>query len=433
MTDKPLTIRRVNSVPQDVLGSRWPSKKVNRDKSYEDVEELVGRVRLEGDQAVDRFTQDFDGVNLDGRFRITDQDIEDAYREVTNKQLAAIEEAIRRLASTSKRYLQRAEFSFKSNGIRTWKKISPLKSVGCYVPGGHAAYPSSVVMTAIPARTAGVKRVVLCTPPDKEGNVNALTLVAADRCGVDEIYRVGGAQAIAALAYGTDSISRVEKIVGPGNKYVTLAKRIVSGDVQIDLPAGPSEIVILADSSAKPCLIALDLISQAEHDFDASAILITPSKKIADEVEAELKRKVSTLPKSETVFEALQQNGLIYFCQTLERGLEFINQYAPEHVQIMTAEPIGIAERITSAGLVLVGDYAPVAASDYCLGTNHVLPTEGFANAFSGLSVEDFVTVYMIVESSRSGLKQVAPHIEVLSESEGLPNHGKAVEGRFAE
>jgi len=433
MTDGKLNIRRVTSAPQDLLESRWPNRKTNRSKMYPHVEEIVRRVRKEGDSAVSRYTQEFDGIDLDGKFRITDQEIEDAYNQVTKKQVAAIEIAISKLAATSKRYLQRAEFSFKSEGIRAWNKVRPIRDVGCYVPGGLAAYPSSVVMAAVPARVAGVKRVVICTPPNEKGNINPLTLVAADRCKVSEVYSVGGAQAIAALAYGTKSIKKVQKIVGPGNKYVTLAKRIVSEDVQIDLPAGPSELLVLADNSARPELIALDLISQAEHDIDASVLLVTSSNEIASKAELQLRKRLSSIARAETIFESLQQNGLIYVCRNMEEGIEFANKYAPEHVQIMAKNAMGIAEKITSAGVVLIGDYSPVAASDYCLGTNHILPTGGFGNVFSGLSVNDFTRSFMVVESSRSGLKQVAPYIQTLSESEGLPNHGKAVEGRFIE
>ncbi|MBD3157692.1 MAG: histidinol dehydrogenase [Candidatus Lokiarchaeota archaeon] len=433
MTGRRLNIRKVNSIPQDLLESRWPYIKTHRSELYGNVKEIVSRVRKEGDRAVSRYTQKFDGIDLDGRFRITGQEIEDAYNQVTKKQVAAIEVAISRLAATSRRYLQRAEFSFKSDGIRTWSRVCPISRVGCYIPGGLAAYPSSVVMATVPARVAGVKRIVICTPPNEKGNIHPLTLVAADRCQVDEVYSVGGAQAIAALAYGTESIKKVQKIVGPGNKYVTLAKRIVSADVQIDLPAGPSELLVLADNSAKPEFIALDLISQAEHDIDASVLLVTSSNETASKVESQLRKRLSSVARAETIFEALQQNALIYVCQNMEEGVEFANKYAPEHVQIMAKNAKGIAEKITSAGVVLIGDYSPVAASDYCLGTNHILPTGGFGNAFSGLSVNDFMRSFMIVESSRSGLKQVAPHIQILSESEGLPNHGKAVEGRFIE
>jgi histidinol dehydrogenase len=286
-------------------------------------------------------------------------------------------------------------------------------------------------MTAVPAKVAGVPRIVVCSPPTPEGKVNSLVLVAADICGVNEVYKVGGAQAIAALAYGTETIKPVKKIVGPGNKYVTMAKILVSKDVAIDMPAGPSEVLVLADDTANPNLVALDMISQAEHGADSVAGLITTSEKIAEEVLGRL-RRMSALADRETVIrKALAEYGFIVTCNTMEEMVDLANVFAPEHIEIMTRNPAEVADRVTSAGLILLGPYSPVSLSDYGSGTNHVLPTGGFGNAFSGLSALDFSRRVSVVEGSREGLMRLRRHVKVLTEAENLPNHYKAIEARF--
>jgi histidinol dehydrogenase len=286
-------------------------------------------------------------------------------------------------------------------------------------------------MTAIPAKTAGVPRIVVCSPPTAEGTVNPLILVAADICEVNEVYKVGGAQAIAALAYGTETIKPVKKIVGPGNKYVTMAKTLVSKDVAIDMPAGPSEILVLADETANPQLIALDMISQAEHGADSVAGLITTSKKLAEEVAAWLSKTATSAERGTIVKKALAEQGFIITCEKLEEMVDLANVFAPEHIEIMTRNTMEIASRITSAGVILIGPYTPVPLSDYGSGTNHVLPTGGFGHAFSGLSVLDFARRVNVVESSKEGLLRVKNHVKVLTEAENLPNHYKAIEARF--
>jgi histidinol dehydrogenase len=286
-------------------------------------------------------------------------------------------------------------------------------------------------MTAVPAKTAGVPRIAVCSPPNAEGTVSPLVLVAADICGVNEIYKVGGAQAIAALAYGTETIKPVKKIVGPGSKYVTAAKILVAKDVAIDMPAGPSEILVLADDTANPQFIALDMVSQAEHGADSVAGLITTSEKLAGEVRSWLAKKAAGAKREEIVAEALEKYGFIIICRDVAEAVELANVFAPEHVEIMTRNPERIAEKITSAGLILVGSYSPVALSDYASGTNHVLPTGGFGHAFSGLSALDFARRVSIVEGSREGLQSVRERVKVLAEAENLPNHYKAVEARF--
>jgi histidinol dehydrogenase len=286
-------------------------------------------------------------------------------------------------------------------------------------------------MTAVPAKVAGVPRIVVCSPPTTKGAINPLVLVAADICGVKEIYKVGGAQAIAALAYGTETIKPVRKIVGPGNKYVTTAKILVSKDVAIDMPAGPSEILVLADETGNPRVIALDMISQAEHSEDSVAGLITTSKKLAEEVRGQLKKMATSVDRGEIVTKALEKYGFIITCASIDEAVELANVFAPEHVEIMTKAPMEIADRITSAGLILVGPYSPVALSDYSSGTNHVLPTGGFGHACSGLSALDFARRVSIVESSKEGLLSLKNHVKVMTDAENLPNHYKAIEARF--
>jgi len=286
-------------------------------------------------------------------------------------------------------------------------------------------------MTTIPAKVAGVPRVVVCTPPRIGGEINPLILVAADICGVDEVFKVGGAQAIAALAHGTETIKPVEKIVGPGNSYVVAAKALVSKIVPIDMPAGPSEIVILADESADARLVALDMISQAEHGTDSISIVVTTSRDLAKATKEELEKRIASLPNRERVIQALSRDGRLLVCEHKEKAIAFVKEFAPEHIEVMMKDWRGVAGRISSAGLILIGKYTPVSASDYCLGTNHVLPTGGFSHVFSGLSVLNFVKLVRTVECSKRGLAKLRPHLRILAESEGLTCHALAVEERF--
>jgi histidinol dehydrogenase len=286
-------------------------------------------------------------------------------------------------------------------------------------------------MTVTPAKVARVPRVVVCSPPSREGLINPLTLVAADICETDEIYKIGGAHAIAALTYGTESIKPVRKIVGPGNKFVTMAKLLVSRDIAIDMPAGPSEIIVLADETAAPRIVAKDLVSQAEHSADSVVGLVTTSHKLVENIVEMFKKTIPSLRRSKVIAEALSRHGFIVICKNLDEAVDFTNKFAPEHLEIITEDAIDISEKITSAGLILIGPYSPVSASDYCIGTNHVLPTSGFGHVFSGLSVIDFVKRVNRVEGSKKGLYELMDNIKVLAEAEGLPNHFLAVKGRF--
>ena len=329
-----------------------------------------------------------------------------------------------------KQQLTQTEVKTSADGISVQTVLRPIESVGCYVPGGQASYPSTLIMTAVPAKIAGVPRIVVCSPSDKKGKVNPLVLVAADICGVNEVYKVGGPQAIAALAYGTRSIKPVRKIVGPGSKYVTAAKVLVSTDVAIDMPAGPSEVLVLADDSADARLIAYDMVSQAEHGGDSVAGLITTSERVAQKVQENLTTVAASAQRSEKIAESLSKYGFIIVCNNMEVAVNLANQFAPEHLEVMTQNPKEIAQKLT-AGLILLGPYSPVALSDYGSGTNHVLPTGGFAQSFSGLSVFDFMRRVSIVESTRTALEMVKDNIKILSEAENLPNHFKAIEARF--
>lgn len=396
------------------------------------VRSIIDAVGEEGDAALARFTKEFDHVDFDPEdFRVAEEEIEKAYGKVTRGQVSALRLLKGRLERLEKTILEGMSVTIEDDGIRVYRRPRPIESVGCYVPGGEAAYPSTLVMTVTPAKVAGVPRVALCSPPTHGGTVNPLALVAADLVGADEVFRVGGPQAIAALAYGTESIKPVRKIVGAGNEYVTMAKILVSRHVAVDMPAGPSEILILADETAEPRIVALDMISQAEHRAEGISGLITTSKRLAKDVVEELGRRISSLPRGDIVSRALSSRGFIITCEAMEEAIRLANAFAPEHLEVLTGEPGEVAEGVTSAGLVLMGEYTPVSASDYAIGTNHVLPTGGFAHVFSGLSVLDFVKWIGFAQCSKGGLMRLREAVGVLAEAENLPNHRLAVEGRF--
>lgn len=395
------------------------------------VKSIVDEVRKRGDAALTELSKKFDKVDLTPKnFRVTNREIKDAYNMVSEEQISALEFMKRRVETLERSLLQRISIATEDD-VRLYSSPRPIQSVGCYVPGGEAPYPSTLIMTVVPAKVAGVPRVAVCSPPTSKGKINPLTLVAADLCKADEVYKIGGAQAIAALAYGTESVKPVRKIVGPGNKYVTMAKLLVSRDVAIDMPAGPSEVLVLADETADPQIVALDMVSQAEHSADSISGLVTTSKELAESVIKELEKRIPTLRRNNVITEALSGNGFIIICETMSEATDFVNAFAPEHLEILTEKPMKIAEKITSAGLVLIGRYTPVSASDYCIGTNHVLPTNGFGHVYSGLSVLDFIRRVNIVECSEEGLLKLKNNLRILAEAEKLPNHFLAVEGRF--
>jgi len=418
------------------LPPNWFKRQTSDEKASEqlesDVKAIINKVIKNGDAALIELTEKFDKTRLNAKdLRVKTTEIKEAYQAVSEEQISALKFIKDKVSAFEKRVLKQAGFKTSRAGITVQNVLRPIESVGCYVPGGQAAYPSTLVMTAVPAKVAGVPRIVVCSPPTAKGAINPLVLVAANICGVNEIYKVGGAQAIAALAYGTETIKPVRKIVGPGNKYVMIPKIIVSKDVAIDMPAGPSEILVLADETANPRLVAVDMISQVEHSEDSVAGLITTSKKLAEEVRGQLKKMATSVNRGEIVTKALEKYGFIITCDSMDEAVELANVFAPEHVEIMTKTPMEIADRITSAGLILVGSYSPVALSDYGSGTNHVLPTGGFGHAFSGLSALDFARRVSIVESSKEGLQSMRERVKVMTEAENLPNHYKAIEARF--
>jgi histidinol dehydrogenase len=336
-----------------------------------------------------------------------------------------------RLAKSELALLRRLKgIALSFEGVRIDRQIKPVSSVGCYIPGGRARYPSTAVMCAVPAKIAGVKRIVAISPPRKDGSIDPLTLVAGDICGVGEFYKVGGAHGIAALAYGTQSVRPVSKIVGPGGSFVTAAKVAASGSVSIDMVAGPTELLIYADAAADPRLVAFDLISQAEHGPDTICGLATTSDKLAGQVQSEVQSLMTRITRSDIVRSSLEQNGFLAVCRSESDCIEFVNEFAPEHLEIMSKNADRVAKKISTAGLVLVGENTPSSASDYCLGSNHVLPTLGFGKSRASLSVLDFVKIVNKVKASRAGLKKIEQPLREMAGAEGLLNHYEAVKAR---
>jgi len=398
------------------------------------VTEVVAAVRKEGDAALLRYTEKFDKVKLTpDRLRVAPAEIEAAYAQVDPEFLKALRQAAANIRAFHEKQKRSSWMDVTPDGTMLGMVIRPLRRVGLYVPGGKAAYPSSVLMNAIPAKVAGVPEIAMVTPPATGGQegINPYILVAAAEAGVTEIYRVGGAQAIAALAYGTESIAAVDKICGPGNIYVALAKRAVFGAVDIDSIAGPSEICVLADDSADPRYVAADMLSQAEHDEMASAVLVTPSEKLARAVEAELKRQVALLPRREIAEKSLEQYGAILLVRDLAEGVEVVNRLAPEHLEVMTEDPLALLGGIENAGAIFLGPYSSEPVGDYYAGPNHILPTNGTARFSSPLNVDDFLKKSSLIRYSRQALERDAAGIAVLARHEGLEAHARAVEIRL--
>ncbi|HEY7508422.1 MAG TPA: histidinol dehydrogenase [Nitrososphaera sp.] len=391
---------------------------------------IMDDVAAHGDSAVIEYTAKFDGARI-GSLRVGREEIKGAYGNVTKEQIRALKLMKARLEKSELAVLKRLKkITVKSEGVVIERVVQPVASVGCYIPGGKARYPSTLVMCAVPAKVAGVKRIVAVSPPTRDGAIDALTLVAADICGVDEVYKAGGAQGIAALAYGTESIKPVSKIVGPGGMFVTAAKIAVSGSVSTDMVAGPTELLIYADASADPRLVAVDLISQAEHSPDTVCGLVTASEKLAAQVQEQVGRMSEGIARSEIVKKSLAENGFVAICKDEKACAEFANEFAPEHLEVMGKRADAFARRIESAGLVLIGPDAPSSASDYCLGSNHVLPTLGFGKSRASLSVLDFVKLVNRVKVSKAGLARVSGAVKEMATAEGLPNHYEAVRAR---
>ncbi len=396
------------------------------------VKEIVRRVRQEGDSALFEYTKAFDHVEMDPqKVLVTKEEIRKAYEAADSAWIEAMREAAARIRSFHEKQKQNTWINFEK-GMALGQKITPLSRVGVYVPGGTAAYPSSVLMNVIPAKVAGVREIIMVTPPGKDGGVSyPLALAAADIAGVDRIYKIGGAQAVAALAFGTQTIPRVDKITGPGNIYVAMAKREVFGYVGIDMVAGPSEVLVVADGFAKPEWVAADLLSQAEHDPMAAAILVTDSMDTAKAVQAELERQTALLPRREVVKKSLDTFGTIIVCSDLKTCADMVNGIAPEHCELYVQSPYDLLPLIDNAGAIFLGAYSPEPLGDYMAGPNHVLPTSGTARFFSPLSVDDFVKKSSIICSSREALEQVSDQVMLLARSEGLDAHANSVAIRF--
>ncbi|WP_270167458.1 histidinol dehydrogenase [Paenibacillus sp. SYP-B4298] len=400
----------------------------------EKVRSIVEALRTEGDTALLRFTEQFDRVKLEASgLRVTEAEIQEAYKYVDDTFLTAIRAAAVNIRTFHEKQKRHSWMDLQPDGTLLGQIIRPLKRVGVYVPGGKAAYPSSVLMNVIPAQVAGVPEIVMVTPPatgGKEG-INPFILVAAAEAGVKEIYRVGGAQAIAALAYGTASIEPVDKITGPGNIYVALAKRAVFGVVDIDSIAGPSEIAIIADDSANPVYVAADLLSQAEHDEMASAILVTPSRELAELVAAEVERQLQELPREQIARQSVDSYGAILLTDSIDEAIEVVNKLAPEHLEIMTASPMELLGRIENAGAIFLGDYSSEPVGDYFAGPNHILPTNGTARFSSPVNVDDYIKKSSLIYYSKEALLQNGDHIMALARHEGLEGHARAIEVRL--
>lgn len=401
------------------------------DETVDKVKAIMQDVVKNGDTALLDYTLKLDGVKLDS-IAVNAKEIDNAYKLVSKEQVRALKTVKSRLEKAERAVIGKLKnIEVRIGGTKISKFLKPIESVGCYIPGGKARYPSTVIMCAIPARVAGVKRIVICSPPTKSGTLDPLTLVAADLCGVHEIYKVGGAHSIAALAYGTETIRPVSKIVGPGGQFVTIAKALSASRVSIDMLAGPTELIVFADGKANARSIALDMISQAEHSSDTFCGLVTNSSKLAERVVEEISTISENIDRGEIVRKSLEQQGFIALCKTRDDAVKFINEFAPEHLQIITKDARTISKKIESAGLVLVGEYTPSAASDYGLGSNHVLPTSTFARSRASLSCLDFVKLLNVVESSRKGLKEIVDVIALLSKTENLPTHYEAVKERL--
>lgn len=402
--------------------------------SYEkDVKAIIDNVKENGDKALFDYTLRFDKASINhDNIIVTKEELEEAYNEVDDKLIKVIRKALVNIKSFHEKQLQNSWFD-SNDGIILGQKVTPLDKVGVYVPGGKAVYPSSVLMNVVPAKVAGVNTIYMTTPPDKDGKICANTLVAAHEAGVDVIYKAGGAQAIAALAFGTESITKVDKIVGPGNIYVALAKKAVFGHVSIDSIAGPSEILVLADETANPRYVAADLLSQAEHDELASAILITNSKDLAQKVSKEIDEFLEVLSRRDIISKSLENYGYILVADNMDDAISAVNEIASEHLELVVKDPFNTMTKIKNAGAIFLGEYSSEPLGDYFAGPNHVLPTNGTAKFFSALSVDDFIKKSSIISYSREALESIHKDIETFAQCEGLTAHANSIKVRFEE
>ena len=428
-----MRIQKLNADTKKNLLEDLLKRSPNQYPEYEArVAAILDAVKKDKDKAIFAFTEKFDGAKIDeNSIRVSEEEIQEAYDMVDGKLLEIIRKAKENIRIYHEKQKQYSWFDSKPNGTMLGQKVTPLERVGVYVPGGKAVYPSSVLMNIMPAKVAGVDEIVMVTPPGKDGKVNPNTLVAAKEAGADVIYKVGGAQAIAALAYGTESIPKVDKIVGPGNIYVALAKKAVYGHVSIDSIAGPSEILVIADETANPRYVAADLLSQAEHDELASAILVTTSEKLAEEVSAQVEVFVEELSRTEIMRKSLDNYGYILVADTMDDVIDIANEIASEHLEIMTANPYDVMMKVRNAGAIFIGEYSSEPLGDYFAGPNHVLPTNGTAKFFSPLSVDDFIKKSSIIAYSKEALEAIHNDIEYFAKAEQLTAHANSIKVRF--
>lgn len=428
------TVRLTKESTKDILENLLKRSPNNYGKFEAAVADILANVKEKGDEALFSYTKEFDKVEVTPEtIRVTEAEIEEAYKAVDASLLEVIRKALVNIRSYHEKQRQNSWFTSTENGTMLGQKVTPLNRVGVYVPGGKAVYPSSVLMNIVPAKVAGVPHIVMTTPPWKDGKVNPSTLVAAKEAGADEIYKVGGAQAIGALAYGTASIPKVDKIVGPGNIFVALAKKAVYGHVSIDSIAGPSEILVLADETANAHYVAADLLSQAEHDEMASAILITTSTELAQNVEKEIEGYLKVLSRKEIIEKSLENFGYILIAEDMDEAIEAANEIASEHMEIVTKNAFEVMMKVRNAGAIFIGKYSSEPLGDYFAGPNHVLPTNGTAKFFSALSVDDFIKKSSIVYYSKSALQEIHKDIIQFASSEQLTAHANSIAVRFEE
>ena len=430
-----MRIQKLNKATKQNLLEDLLKRSPNSYGQYEEsVHAILSAVKEERDAAVFAFTEKFDGAHLDAsNIQVTEAEIEDAYTKVDAQLLEVIRKSLKNIEEYHAKQRQNSWFDSKPDGTILGQKVTPLQRVGVYVPGGKAVYPSSVLMNVMPAKVAGVDEIIMVTPPGKDGKVTPNTLVAAKEAGVDKIFKVGGAQAIGALAYGTESIPKVDKIVGPGNIYVALAKKAVYGHVSIDSIAGPSEILVVADETANPRYVAADLLSQAEHDELASSILVTTSETLAQAVSDEVDKFLEVLSRADIIRKSLDNYGYILLADTMDDVIDVANEIASEHLEIQTKNPFEVMTKIRNAGAIFIGEYASEPLGDYFAGPNHILPTNGTAKFFSPLSVDDFVKKSSIISYSREALEKVHKDIELFAKAEQLTAHANSIHVRFEE
>ena len=425
-----LTDETKNNLLESLL-KRSPNSYSQYEKTVNDI---IEDVRTRKDEAIFEYTMKFDKCEMSAdRIRVTKEEIQEAYEQMEDSFVAAMKHSAENIRKFHQKQLHNSWIVPEDNGSILGQKITPISISGVYVPGGKAAYPSSVLMNVIPAKVAGVSRIIMTTPPSADGKVNPGTLVAADIAGVDEIYKVGGAQAIAAMAFGTQSIPKVDKITGPGNIFVALAKKACFGYVSIDSIAGPSEILVLADETANPRFVAADLLSQAEHDEMASAILITTSEALAQQVSREVDAFASVLSRREIICKSLENYGYIFVAETMEQAIDAVNEIASEHLEILTKSPYEVMTKVKNAGAIFLGEYSSEPLGDYFAGPNHILPTNGTARFFSPLNVDDFLKKTSIISYSKDALQAVHKEIELFAEKEGLTAHANSIKVRFEE